>query len=295
MTRIAYINGIYQPLTWPAIMAEDRGYQFADGVYEVIAFHNGQFYDETLHYERLDASLAMLDIPAPMNRAALKMVVRETIRKNRLKAAIIYIQISRGIAPREHSYHAGLKPVLVVTARPLDTSRRQQIHKQGIAVISVPDQRWARCDIKSIALLPNILARQSALKQGAQEAWQVNSAGFITEGAATNAWMIDKQNRLYTHPANAAILNGIMRRTILNLAKEAGLQLVEQAFSTAQAQRAAECFATASTMSIFPVVSLDGKKIGDGKIGRHTAQLIAACERAYAQSEKKSEKKSLIS
>ena len=280
MTRIAYIDGIYQPLNWPSIMAEDRGYQFADGVYEVITLRDGQFYDEALHYQRLEASLAMLDIPPPMSRAALKLVVRETVRKNRLAAALIYIQISRGVAPREHSYRDGLKPVLVVTARPVDASRRQHIYKNGIAVISVPDQRWARCDIKSIALLPNILARQTALKQGAQEAWQVNEDNFVTEGAATNAWMIDKKNRLHTHPANAAILNGIVRRTIFAYAENAGLRIIEKPFTIAQACRAAECFATASTMSIFPVVAIDGEKIGNGKPGKLTRQLIAACESA---------------
>ena len=279
MSRIAYIDGCFQPLNWPAVMIEDRGYQFADGVYEVLALRDGRLCEEDLHLERLAYSLEALAIAMPMSRAALKLVVRETVRQNRLTNGIVYIQISRGVAPREHGFKAALRPVLVVTVRRFDKAQRQRIRREGIAVISMPDQRWARCDIKSIALLPNVLARQSAIDGEADEAWLTDDKGYVTEGAATNAWIVDKKGCLHTRSAGAEILNGIMRRVLLDLATEQGLKVSERPFTIKEARIAAECFSTASTMAVLPVVSIDGQRIGDGKPGAITTALAENYDR----------------
>ena len=274
MSRIAYVDGVYQPIDMPGIHVEDRGYQFADGVYEVFAVHNARPVDEEVHLDRLERSLAELDIAAPMSRAAMKIVVRETLARNRIRNGIVYMQVTRGVASREHNYPAGLKPVLVVTARQTDLARRASVLRDGISVITVPDQRWARCDIKSISLLPNVLARQAAKDSGVQEAWQVDADGMVTEGAATNAWVVDSAGLLRTRPADGGILNGIVRQTIIGLLDELELTFEERAFSVEEALSARECFSTASTLAVFPVVNIDGQNIGDGKPGTVVRQIV---------------------
>lgn len=267
MSRIAYIDGRYQPLNQPGIMVEDRGYQFSDGVYEVFAIRHHQPLDEARHLDRLEYSLGELGMEMPMSREAIKIVAREVMRRNRVSNGLLYIQVTRGVAPREHSFASNLKPVLVMTVRPISTQRRDAIRRDGIRVITVPDQRWARCDIKSISLLPNVLARQSAKQAGVQEAWQIDQDGLVTEGAATNAWIVDAEGRLRTRAADQGILNGIIRQVIFDVAESLQLQVDETAFTLAEAKAAKECFSTASTMAVFPVTSIDGETIGDGQPG----------------------------
>lgn len=279
MSRIAYVDGVYQPIDMPGIHVEDRGYQFADGVYEVCAVHNARPVDEEAHLDRLERSLAELGIAAPMSRAAMKIVVRETLARNRIRNGIVYMQVTRGVASREHNYSAGLKPVLVVTARHTDPARRASVLRDGISVVTVPDQRWARCDIKSISLLPNVLARQAAKDRGVQEAWQVDADGMVTEGAATNAWIVDSAGVLRTRPADGGILNGIVRQTIIGLLDELGLTFEERSFSVEEALSARECFSTASTLAVFPVVNIDGQNIGDGKPGPVARQIVNRYDR----------------
>ena len=282
MSRIAYIDGVYQPLNMPGILVEDRGYQFADGVYEVCAIRGGKLLDEARHLARLEYSLQALNMPPPMSCAALQQVMRETLRRNRVRDGILYMQVSRGVAPREHMFDPNLKPVLVVTARPIAADRRAHIMKKGISVISVPDQRWARCDIKSISLLPNVLARQSARQAKVQEAWQIDGQGMVTEGAATNAWIVDAKGVLRTRPANHEILNGIVRQVLLDCVADLGLKFEEAPFSLKEALAAKECFSTASTMSVFPVVEIDGQKIGTGKPGEVAQKLSDAYDTVEA-------------
>jgi len=282
MSRIAYIDGVYQPLNMPGILVEDRGYQFADGVYEVCAIRSGKLLDEARHLDRLDYSLAALDMPPPMSRAALQQVMRETLRRNRVRDGILYMQVSRGVAPREHMFNPDLKPVLVITARPIAADRRAQIMKKGISVVSVPDQRWARCDIKSISLLPNVLARQSARNAKVQEAWQIDGQGMVTEGAATNAWIVDAKGVLRTRPASHEILNGIVRQVLLDCVADLGMKFEEKPFSLKEALAAKECFSTASTMSVFPVIEIDGQKIGAGKPGEVAKMLSDAYDAVEA-------------
>ncbi len=278
MTRIAYIDGRYQPLNQPGIMVEDRGYQFADGVYEVCAIRDGHLLDEERHLDRLAFSLGEIGICEPMSRAAFKVVMRETIRRNLVKNGLLYMQVTRGTAPREHSFSSALRPVVVMTARPIAPTHRERIMRDGIRVICVPDQRWARCDIKSLNLLPNVLARQAARDAQVQEAWQIDAQGFVTEGAATNAWIVDAKGRLRTRPAEADILNGIIRQILLECVAETGLDLVEQAFTLAEALAAKEAFSTASTMAVFPVVEIDGDIIGTGQPGPVAQKLATAYE-----------------
>ena len=282
MSRIAYMDGVYQPLNMPGILVEDRGYQFADGVYEVCAIRGGKLLDEARHLDRLDYSLAALDMPPPMSRAALQQVMRETLRRNRVRDGILYMQVSRGVAPREHMFNPDLKPVLVITARPIAADRRAQIMKKGISVVSVPDQRWARCDIKSISLLPNVLARQSARNAKVQEAWQIDGQGMVTEGAATNAWIVDAKGVLRTRPASHEILNGIVRQVLLDCVADLGMKFEEKPFSLKEALAAKECFSTASTMSVFPVIEIDGQKIGAGKPGEVAKMLSDAYDAVEA-------------
>jgi D-alanine transaminase len=282
MSRIAYIDGVYQPLNMPGILVEDRGYQFADGVYEVCAIRSGKLLDEARHLDRLDYSLAALDMPPPMSRAALQQVMRETLRRNRVRDGILYMQVSRGVAPREHMFNPDLKPVLVITARPIAADRRAQIMKKGISVVSVPDQRWARCDIKSISLLPNVLARQAARNAKVQEAWQIDVQGMVTEGAATNAWIVDTKGVLRTRPASHEILNGIVRQVLLDCVADLGMKFEEKPFSLKEALTAKECFSTASTMSVFPVIDIDGQKIGAGKPGEVAKMLSDAYDAVEA-------------
>ncbi len=273
MSRIAYVNGRYLPHGAASVHIEDRGYQFADGVYEVIAVRDGVLIDGDWHMERLQRSLSELQIGMPMSVTALNVVLRETARRNRFREGIVYLQISRGVARRDHPFpSADTRPALVVTARrtpPLAA----KIIDAGVSVISQPDIRWDRCDIKSISLLPNVLVKQAARVQGAFEAWQVDGDGFVTEGASTNAWIINGDGHLITRPVENAILNGITRRRLLALAKQQGITVVERPFSLAEAKSAREAFLTSTTAFVLPVVRIDETVLGNGRPGSRTLSL----------------------
>lgn len=278
MAQIAYVDGHYLPLSRAGVNVEDRGYQFSDGVYEVFALRQGQLVDEDAHLDRLEKSLNELSIPQPISRAALKLVIRETMRKNNLAHerafGVVYLQITRGVAPRNHIYPDKMRPILVITVRPQNPQDLERVRENGIEVVSHPDLRWARCDIKSISLLPNILARQHAKNAMAQEAWLVDEQGFVTEGAATNAWIVTQDDVLLTRQAEANILPGITRAVLMEALLELGLSYETRAFTIEEAQQAKEAFSTASTMTIFPVVKIDGQRVQNGKPGALSLQLI---------------------
>jgi D-alanine transaminase len=276
MARLAYVDGDYVSLYEPSIFVEDRGYQFSDGVYEVFALRNGVLCDEALHLDRLARSLHEMNMPAPVSRNVLQHIIRETIRKNRVRDGIVYLQITRGVARRDHVIEPDLRPVLVVTVRPSNPTLRARVRKQGIRVKTMPDQRWARCDIKSISLLPNTLAKNAARSMGADDAWLVDDKGKVTEAASANAWIIDAKGNLRTRAAGHDILNGITRQVIFEMADKLGLKIIEKAFSVAEAQSAKECFSTASTLNIFPVISIDGVKIGNGRPGKIALSIAKA-------------------
>jgi D-alanine transaminase len=275
MSRVAYVNGRYELYGEAGVHIDDRGYQFADAVYEVIAVIGGRLLDEEPHLDRLERSLRELAIAMPMTREALKVVLRETIRQNRVRGGIVYIQISRGVAPRDHGFPKDTAPSLVVTARRIKGASAAAVN-DGVGVITVPDIRWSRADIKSTSLLPNVLAKQTARDAKAFEAWQVDENGFVTEGSSTNAWIVTKDGELVTHPADRSILNGITRLGVLAAAKRQGLKIVERPFTVEDAKNAKEAFLSSTTSHVLAVVSIDGKAVGNGHPGETTMKLRQA-------------------
>jgi D-alanine transaminase len=223
MSRIAYVNGRYLPRYLAMVHVEDRGYQFADGVYEVCEVRGGLIIDERRHTERLTRSLDELRIPMPMSIRALGIVLRETIRRNRVGNGIVYLQVTRGVARRDHGFPPpGTAPGMVVMARNLDSAGNERTAAEGIAVVTMPDTRWARVDIKSTSLLPNVLAKQTAREQGAKEAWLVDRDGFVTEGASSNAWIATNDGQVVTRPAANGILRGITRAVLIEALERQG-------------------------------------------------------------------------
>lgn len=268
MPRIAYVNGRYVPHSHASVHIEDRGYQFADGVYEVCEVARGFIVDSVRHLDRLDRSLRELRIAWPLKRAALELVMGEVIRRNRVRDGMVYLQVTRGVAPRDHVFpKPGTPSAIVVTAKRTDPAAGHARAEAGIAVISVPENRWERVDIKSVGLLPNVLARQAAKEQGAQEAWFVDAEGFVTEGAATNAWIVTGEGKLVTRPAEHGILKGVTRTTLFDLAAREGLKIEERPFTVGEAQGAREAFISAATTLVMPVVSIDGKTVANGHPG----------------------------
>jgi D-alanine transaminase len=267
LSRIAYVNGRYVPRRDAMVHIEDRGYQFADGVYEVCEVRAGRMIDERLHVARLQRSLGELRIRLPMSPSALGVVLRETIRRNHVRDGIVYLQITRGVARRDHAFPpADTVPSIVVTARNLDFAGNDKAAAEGIAVVTVPDNRWARVDIKTVALLPNVLAKQAAREQGAKEAWFVDRDGRVTEGSSTNAWIVTG-GKVVTRPADNGILRGIARTVLMRAIKAQGLDVEERPFTLAEAYGASEAFVTSASQIVMPVVRIDGRPIGNGAPG----------------------------
>ena len=277
MARQAYVNGRYLPQGEAVVHIEDRGYQFADGVYEVVPVVRGRLVDEDPHLDRLERSLAELRIAMPMSRAALKLVSHELMRRNRLSNGFLYMQVTRGVAPRDHKFPKAAAPALVMTTRQTKPHSAKQL-AEGVAVITLPDIRWKRCDIKSVSLLPNVLGKQAAVEAGAYEAWMVAEDGRVTEGTSTNAWIVTGDNKLVTREASGAILNGITRIALLRLAEHEGVELEERAFTVEEALQAREAFITSSTNFVMPVTRIDDKPVGNGHPGILTQRLREAYE-----------------
>jgi len=283
VSRIAYVNGRYVPHRAAQVHVEDRGYQFADGVYEVCEVRGGRLVDERRHMDRLTRSLSELRIAMPMPRNALGVVLRETVARNRVRDGIVYLQVSRGVARRDHAFPAAAtQPSIVVTARNHDIDKLEQGAADGIAVISVPDNRWERVDIKSVGLLPNVLAKQAAREAGAKEAWFVDAKGFVTEGSSTNAWIVTRDGAVITRPADFGILRGITRTVVLEIIAEQGLKLEERPFTMDEAYAAREAFITSATQFVTPVVRIDGKPVGNGAPGL-TATVLRRDFHRYAE------------
>lgn len=274
MSRIAYVNGAYLRHATAGVSIEDRGFQLADSVYEVCEVRDGAIVDFPRHMARLDRSLGELRIERPASDAALLRIAREVVRRNLVRNGIVYMQVSRGAAPRDHGFP--LKPVaptLVMTARPLQRHKGTALAARGVAVITLPDNRWHRVDIKTTGLLPNVLAKQAARESGAYEAVFVDDNGYITEGASTNMWMVTKEGTLVTRQANNGILQGVTRDVLLSGLSDEGMIVVERPFSVEEALNAKELFLTAASTLVMPVVKLDGKPIGDGQPGQLAARL----------------------
>ena len=280
MSRVAYVDGRWTRHADARVHVEDRGFQFADGVYEVWAVFGGRLADASGHFARLERSLSELRIAPPMGRDALEVVLAETVRRNHVRDGIVYLQVTRGAARRDHVFPAAAtRPTLVVTAKPLDIAAADAKAAHGVAVVTTPETRWARCDIKSVALLPNVLAKQAAREAGAYEAWFVDADGLVTEGGSTNAWIVDAAGALRTRDAGANILRGITRAGVFDLAPGLQLKIEERAFTVAEAKAAREAFVTAASTLVMPVVSIDGAPVGAGRPG----PVATALRRLYLQ------------
>jgi len=276
MSRIAYVNGRYVPQGQACVHIEDRGFQFADAVYEYFAVFGGKLADSEGHLERLWRSLGELRIDRPMSEKALIMVMRETVRRNRVRDGAVYLQVSRGVAKRDHPFPTKpTVPTVVVTAKPVDFAAEQAKADKGVGVLTRPDNRWGRCDIKTVGLLPNVLAKQAAREAGAYEAWLVDDLGFVTEGSSTNAWIVDEEGVLRTRNTNANILRGVTRKGLLGIAEEAGHPVSERPFTVEDAKKAREAFITAASTLVMPVTSIDGHPVGDGRPGPVSQRLRA--------------------
>lgn len=274
MSRFAYVNGRFIRQPEAGVSVEDRGFQFADGVYEVWAVLDGRLADADGHFERLERSLGELRIPQPMSRAALVQVLRETARRNRVRDGIVYLQVTRGAARRDHAFpRAGTPPTVVATARAVDFAAEARKAEAGVKVVTLPDIRWGRCDIKTVGLLPNALAKQEAREAGAYEAWLVDADGRVTEGASTNAWIVDANGRLRTRDTGANILRGVTRKALIALAAECQISVDETPFTVEEAKAASEAFITAASTFVMPVVAIDGQPVGSGRPGPVASRL----------------------
>jgi D-alanine transaminase len=268
MTRIVYVNGRYRPYAEAAIHAEDRGFQFADSVYEVCEVRCGRLVDERRHMDRLERSLGAIGMAPPMSRGALAHVLRQVVRKNRVADGSVYLQVSRGAAPRDFAFPAGdVPPTVVCLARRGHPQRQRETAGQGIAVVTLPDIRWRRSDIKSVMLLPACLAKDEARRRGAREAWLVDADGFVTEGASSNAWIVTEAGEIVTRALSAALLAGVTRATAADVIRTEGLPFVERAFTVAEALAAREAFITSASNTVMPVVRIDGRAVADGRPG----------------------------
>jgi D-alanine transaminase len=268
VSRIAYVNGRYVPHRQAQVHVEDRGFQFADGVYEVCEVREGYIVDLTRHLDRLDRSLRELSMKWPLGRKALTHVIRETVRRNSVRDGMFYLQVTRGVAKRDHVFPGeNIPSSLVITAKHGDRKAANAKAEKGISVITVPENRWDRVDIKTVGLLPNVLARQKAKEHGAAEAWFVDERGMVKEGAATNAWIVTMDGALVTRPAENGILRGVTRTTLFDLAARMKLRIEEREFSVEEAKKARETFITAATTLVMPVVLIDGTPVANGSPG----------------------------
>lgn len=279
MGRIVYVNGRYAPYHEANVHVEDRGFQFADAVYELMEVRNGRLVDATRHLNRLWRSLNELSIPAPMSERALRHVIAQTISRNRVHTGAVYLQVTRGAAPRDFAFPDPdlTPPSLVVIARARRAGANDAIAVNGIAVMTMPDNRWGRCDIKTVMLLPACLAKERARAGGATEAWLVDANGFVTEGASSNAWIIDRDGQLVTRSLGPELLPGVTRATAMDVIRNEDLTIIERPFTPDEAYQAREAFVTSASNVVMPVVNIDGRPIGDGKpgpIARHLRSLF---------------------
>jgi D-alanine transaminase len=271
--RIAYVDGRYVPHGSAGVHIEDRGLQLGDAVYEVCSVASGRLMDEEEHLDRLERSLREVQMLMPMGRAALKLVMQELVRRNRVEDGLLYLQVTRGAVRRDHPIpEEQPRPTLILTARGWDISAVNQRRQEGIKVVTQPDERWGRCDIKTTQLLANLLAKTAARRAGAYEAWLIDRDGCVTEGASTTAWIVTGDGKVATRSLSNAILPGVTRRVIFEAAAEAQFAIAEQSFTTKDALAAQEAFISSAT-GVIPVTSIDGKMVGDGKPGPVTRRV----------------------
>lgn len=284
MPRYAYVNGNFARHNEASVHIEDRGFQFADGVYEVVALIEGVMADERGHLDRLERSLRELSIAMPVPRQTLSILMRELVRKNRVRNANIYIQITRGATKRDFKFPGSdILSSLVITTWPFKFDGNAAVEK-GAKAISTPDIRWKRPDIKSVALLPQVLAKQAAVEKGAYEAWMVDSEGYVTEGSSSNAWIV-KNGKIITRDATKSILRGVTRTALLQICYELQMTIEERAFTLKEVFEADEAFNTSAVALVVPIIELDGHKIGTGNPGPVARRLYEEYQ-AYVRGER---------
>jgi D-alanine transaminase len=273
MAKIAYVNGWFSLQSEASINIEDRGLQFGDAVYEVWAFKDYKLMDEAGHFTRLQRSLDELGIDYQVNQTSMKLVIMELIRKNRVRDGMVYLQISRGTAPRDHKYPDDVMPNVIFTVKPLNFASLNAKAQKGIKITFLSDNRWSRVDIKTTNLLGNVIAKQYALDNGFDDVWYFDKDGFITEGTSNNAWIIDENDNLITREISNDILSGITRKSVIESASQLGLKIIERKFTIDEARNAKEAFITSATQFVMPVVKMDQNTIGGGSIGLLASKL----------------------
>ncbi len=274
MPQLAYVDGRITALRDATVHVEDRGLQFADALYEVAAVMNGELLDWEPHLARLRRNCAAIFIDFPMTDAALTAQAKRLVAANGHKDALLYLQLSRGVAKRDHSFPSAPRASLIMTVRRFDFAQRIGQQKTGVGVITVNDMRWQRVDMKTTGLLANVLAKQDAKAAGAFEAWMVSADGIVREGGSTNAYIV-KDGAIITHPLSAHILPGIARATLLRLARDAQMTVIERPFSLDEALAADEALLTSTTAPLLPVVRIDGRPVGSGTPGPVAGRLAA--------------------
>ena len=267
MSRVVFLNGEYKDYSSAFTHVEDRGYQFADGVYEVFSVKHGKLIDYSGHINRLSRSLNEIKIKYPINRRSIIFHMRNIIRKNLIVDGLIYLQITRGVAKRDFKFPKNLDSTITIIGNNISSDEYDKAFERGINVVTTRDLRWKRVDIKSLNLLAPVLAKQFANENNAQEAWLIDDNGFITEGSSSNAWVLIGKT-VYTRPVSSSILNGITRKTLIKGLKKHGYIFKEQKFSVNDIKKSKEAYITSATQYVMPVVRVNNKKIGDGKVGK---------------------------
>ena len=267
MSRVVFLNGEYKDYNNALTHVEDRGYQFADGVYEVFSVKNGKLIDYSGHIKRLTRSLNEIKINYPINIRSILFHIRNIIKKNMIDDGLIYLQITRGVAKRDFKFSKNLESTITIIGNNIPSEEYEKSFEKGISVVTTRDLRWKRVDIKSLNLLAPVLAKQYAYEQKAQEAWLVDDDGFITEGSSSNAWILIG-NTVYTRPVSSSILNGITRKTLMKGLGKYGYKFKEKKFNLKDIKKSKEAYITSATQYVMPVTKIDNKKIGNGRVGK---------------------------
>ena len=271
MKNITYINNKFVKNSNAKISVEDRGFLFGDSIYELISVFNKKIVNIDQHLNRLKSSLNKVKIKYNFNKKKIRKIINKLIKLNNMINGYIYIQITRGIAERKHEFPKQYKPTTIIFTKNLNIDKK--IYKKGVKIITIPDLRWLRRDIKTTSLLPNVLSKQLAVEKNAFESWLIDN-GNITEGSTSNAWIIKSSNTIITHPANTKILKGVTRDTVIKILKKNNFNVIEKPFNLIEAKNAKEAFLTSSTLSVLPVVKIDNYNISNGKPGDITKKIM---------------------
>jgi D-alanine transaminase len=272
MPNLSYVDGNYYNYADSKVHINDRGYHFGDAVYEVILFNEGVFYDFDAHINRLFNSLKSIEIEFSFTKKTIELIVKNLIRLNRVTFGSVYIQVSRGVAERNHTYdNLKVKPILtIITSKKHNTTNA--IIK-GVKAVTIRDNRWSRPDIKTTQLLPNVLAKTIANKQGAYESIFIDDEGYVTEGSSSNIWIINNKNEIITRNIDGKILSGITRKTVAEFAKLNDLKVLEKKFSKEDMFKAKEVFLTSASSFVTPINEIDEVKVNNGNIGQLSVKL----------------------